>query len=214
MRILHISDTHSLLPKLKGNFDIVVHSGDIFPNFGYSIDKEKEFQLRWLETNIPYFKEWLQDKPFLFVPGNHDHVNPLLVELVLNSNNIYSIFLKEEILTFKNYNFYGFPHVPYINGSFSYELCVSEMKYKVDKMVSASKNMKIDVLVAHAPLANILDLTEYNIHIGNTIMSNALTYETNVDYYFSGHCHSSHGITKVGNMLVSNAALTQHIIEV
>jgi 3',5'-cyclic AMP phosphodiesterase CpdA len=32
MRVCHISDTHGGFPKLSGRYDLVIHSGDFFPN--------------------------------------------------------------------------------------------------------------------------------------------------------------------------------------
>jgi Icc-related predicted phosphoesterase len=217
MRILHISDTHSLMPRLHGMFDIIVHSGDLFPNFGKLREKEIEFQLRWLEDNLLPFKTWTQNKPFLFVPGNHDYINSLLVESVLNSNDIDAYLIKEEVFSYKNYNFYGFPYVPYINGQFNYELNIPEMEVKVDEMLDRLYITKADIIVAHAPLANVLDLTYDGFHIGSTVIANGLLYKINKEdlpgYYLCGHCHQSNGVCRVNNMLISNAATTQNIIE-
>ena len=42
MKICHISDTHGTFPNLHGNFDIIVHSGDLFPNSYNLPNKQKE----------------------------------------------------------------------------------------------------------------------------------------------------------------------------
>ena len=82
MRILHVSDTHSAIKKLEGNFDYVTFSGDFFPDFFCNRDKVASCQLDWLEEKVYDIKNWLKGHPFLFILGNHDWVNPDLMEEV------------------------------------------------------------------------------------------------------------------------------------
>src|ERR1700722_7487649 len=80
MRICHISDTHGSFPRLSGRYDIVLHTGDFFPNstavFAGNKTAEMIFQDDWLGENIKTMKPWLQGHPFLYVPGNHDFLHP------------------------------------------------------------------------------------------------------------------------------------------
>ena len=75
-----------------------------------------------------------------------------------------------------------------------------------------------DVIVAHSPLYQVLDLTYSNDSIGNTVLTTALDYKVSQDmcpkYYFCGHDHEGAGIKLHKNMLCINSATTQNIIEI
>jgi Icc-related predicted phosphoesterase len=221
LRILHISDTHGGFPKMMGSYDVVVHSGDFFPDF-FTLSGNKTqmmaCQLDWLTQNIRNIKIWLQDTPLLFILGNHDWLHPELMEQTLCSGGIKAISLHDKIVTHQGVNFYGFPYVPSINGEFNYEREVPEMTVEVDKMVQKLQSTYVDVIVAHAPLYRVLDLTHGNTAIGSSVISTALDYKLNKDMtpatYLCGHCHEANGITVRNGMLISNAARTYHVIEV
>lgn len=220
MRLIHISDTHGIFPRLYGQYDCVVHSGDFLPNTSNMSSgnkvQEAAYQLEWLQNNIHHMKQWLQGHTFLFTLGNHDFLNQDLMSQVLNSSGIKAISLQDSIVEFEKVKFYGFPYVPAINGSFNYEREIPEMQQEADKMLAKISAERADVLVCHSPLANMLDL--YNgKHLGSSVLSDMLDYklESNMqpNYYLCGHIHSSHGLAMRNNILVSNSATTQHIIE-
>lgn len=221
MRILHLSDTHGNFPTLIGKFDIVIHSGDFFPNSQYVFSnrlREMEFQYQWLQEKITLMKEWLQCHDFLFIPGNHDFINPDFMEQLLNSGNIRAINLSNKITNHQGVNFYGFPYIPFINGVWNYEMKLPEMQVEVDKMTEILNQSYVDILVSHSPPHGNLDLTFGNERVGSTIIAAALDYKIDQNmmplYYLCGHIHSSHGITTRNGMMISNAATTQHIIEI
>jgi Icc-related predicted phosphoesterase len=223
MRICHTSDTHGGFPKLHGPYDIVVHSGDFFPN-SHALynngDKQAEatFQSEWLCLNIRNMKKWLQESPFLFVLGNHDFMNPDAMESLLRTEGITAINLTDKIITYDNVNFYGFPYIPYISGDWNYEREIPEMQVEVDKMVTELNNKYVDVLVCHAPIHGTLDKTWGNEVVGSSVIANALDYKISKDtmpsYYLHGHIHEAHGIAIRNNILVSNAGTTQHLLEI
>lgn len=179
---------------------------------------EMAFQLDWLSQNIRNIKLWLQGQPLLFILGNHDFLHPQLMAQTLASEGITAINLTEQVVSFQNVNFYGFPYVPAINGMFNYEREIPEMELEVDKMVKALNQSSVEVLVTHAPLYQVLDLTHGNDTIGSTVITNALDYKVEdkrrPTYLLHGHCHESNGVTVRGDMLVSNAATTYHTIEI
>lgn len=228
MRICHISDTHGDFPKLYGRFDVIVHTGDLFPNshnWMYSNKSlEMEFQLNWLRNNLEKgtFGEWIRNYPFLYVPGNHDFLAHYQMEEELNKYAIKAFDLTDQLVTYNDVNFYGFPYVPFINGMWNYERHLPEMQLEVDNLVNNFKKFKdnnqfVDVLVCHDPPHNNLDLTFGNDIIGSTVMATALDYRLDdmcPPYYLCGHCHEANGITIRNKTLISNAATTQHIIEV
>lgn len=222
LRICHISDTHGGFPRLTGRYDLVIHTGDFFPNsyevMNKNITKEMAFQLDWLTQNLTNMKRWLQGTPFMFIPGNHDFLHHALMEQTIASEGISVIDATEKVVTFGGVNFYGFPYVPAINGMWNYEREVPEMEQEVEKMVTALNDRYVDVLLTHAPLYQILDLTHGNEAIGSTVISNALDYKVKKEmlplHLLCGHCHEANGVAVRGEMLVSNAACTYHTIEV
>src|SRR5260370_30002414 len=154
MRILHGSDTHGNFPKLRGFFDVVVHSGDLLPD---SIDRSLSIknQTDWVEEHINDFKTWLDGKPFLFTLGNHDFIPAELLEHILNSNGIKAYHLHDRIVSYGSANFYGFPYVPTIDGSYNYErMHGKDMVVNIDEMVSHLNQTYVDVLVAHCTPSN------------------------------------------------------------
>lgn len=215
-RINHISDTHGHFPKLLGTFDVVVHSGDASPNFTYN-EKEASLQMLWWEKKVPIIKTWLQGRPFLFTLGNHDFLPGFWLEDMLNSNGIKATCLHDKITTYEGINFYGFPYVPPITGKWEYELTHDEMAMKFEEMAPIFDRTFVDVIVAHCPPYNYLDLAYSNNRYGNTQMNTFLDYQISRDmqpsYYLCGHIHEANGLMMRNGMLISNAAVTQQIIE-
>lgn len=223
MRILHISDTHGQFPQLFGNFDIVVHSGDFFPDPPNLLNRNKTnnmvWQLDWLKNNVYQIKSWLKDTQLLFTLGNHDFIHASLMEDVLNSSTIKATSLHEEIISYNDYNFYGFPWIPEIGDNiFNYEVSIPEMQHHVDEMVKNLNTTYVDVVVAHAPLYGYLDLTYGNERIGSTVIANAFNYKLDHNMmpaaYLHGHVHENFGISSLNSMIISNAARTMQVIEI
>lgn len=222
MRICHVSDTHGGFPKLLGPFDVVVHSGDFFPNsiavMNRNVTQEMAFQLDWLSQRLHNIKQWLQDRPFLFILGNHDFLHPQLMAQTLGSYGIKAVNLTDQRVEFGGVGFYGFPYVPTIDGMWNYERELPEMEVEVDRMVKEINTNYVDVMVTHAPVYQTLDLTRGNAVIGSTVLANALDYKISKDMkptvICHGHCHEANGISIRNSTLISNAATTHHIIEI
>lgn len=222
LRAIHISDTHGNFPSLRGKFDCVIHTGDLFPNSHHVMAgnrvKEMAFQLQWLRDSLPNIKSWLQGYPMLFILGNHDFLNPDVMELELRSLDIEAFNVTDKILSFQNVNFYGFPYIPAINGMWNYERELPEMGQEVDKMVEVINKTYVDVLACHAPPFKMLDLSRSNQLLGSTVIADALSYKVNPDmmpaYYLCGHIHEAHGVSIRNGIVYSNAATTQHIVEI
>lgn len=221
MRICHVSDTHGKFPRLYGRYDVIVHTGDLFPNSHHVYNdkpKEMSFQYQWLKDNVNEMKSWLQGHPFLYVPGNHDFLTSSLMEFELRQIGVEAFDLTDKLLTFQGVNFYGFPYVPSINGMWNYERGIPEMQQEVDKMVEVLNKTYVDVLACHGPPYKMLDLTMGNEIVGNQVMNTALDYKISKDmipaYYLCGHIHEANGVSVRDGMVVSNAATTMQIIEV
>jgi len=221
LRICHVSDTHGRLPVLYGRFDCVVHSGDFFPNSEYVFESkhsEMIWQLEWLRNCAPNIKSWLQGRPLFITFGNHDFLDADLIIEVLVKEGINAQSLHDKHVEFNGFTFYGFPYVPFISGKWNYERELPEMQIEVNRMVKDLNNRKADILVCHSPLYNSLDLTIANQKMGSTIISAALNLQIKQEnlpsHYLCGHCHEGNGISMIDKMLVSNAATTQHILEI
>lgn len=222
MRLCHISDTHGSFPQLYGSYDVIVHSGDFFPDPpGNPLFKEEvgKWQLEWLEDNIHHMLQWVNGRDFLFTLGNHDWADPFEMTKLLGEYGIKSCCLHDRVVDYGGVHFYGFPYVPAINGQFNFERELPEMQQEVNWMVDKINNADyVDVLVCHAPPHQTLDLSTDNKILGSTCIANALDYLIKEDklpsYYLCGHIHNANGITMRNAVVVSNAARSKHIIEI
>lgn len=224
LRIKHWSDPHSLIVPLYNKYDLAICSGDILPNshhiFQRNRVREAEFQLRWLEDNVELIKQQLQGRDLMFVLGNHDFVHPQLMAQFLNSEDIHAIDLNDNYVQYAGLGFYGFPYIPPVEGNpglWNYERAIPEMQQEVRKLVDVMNEKKVDVLVCHCPLYGCLDLTTSGDRIGNRVLNDALDYQIEPDklpsYYLCGHNHEP-GVMMRGNMLVSNMATSQTVLEI
>jgi Icc-related predicted phosphoesterase len=220
LRLCHISDTHGHLNPLQGFFDVIVHSGDFLPDPPGNPSFKDEiglWQLDWVKDNIDSLKKWIGNYPFLFTLGNHDHVDPYDLEKLLRKNNIDANCLHDNIFKINDIGFYGFPFVPYINGSFAYERFEPYMQDEVNVLVEQVNAGKVNVLVCHAPPLNILDLSYSKHHLGSAIIASGLAKikaKKLPSYYLCGHIHYSRGVMFKHNICFSNAACFQQILEI
>jgi Icc-related predicted phosphoesterase len=200
MKILHVSDTHGQFIRFEGNYDIIIHSGDLL-----IYNKDPFAQREWIRNNSENFKKWIGNKPFLFCSGNHDYIEVCdqLKDLGINAINI-----DNKILELNGIKFYGFPHRGIRDSKV-------EMKIKADLLVNILNKNDIDVLVAHCPPFELLDLNEYNEHIGNEYLKDAIDKEIKrlPKLCLFGHCHQNCGKMIYKNILMSNAATIFNLIE-
>lgn len=214
MRIIHVSDMHGTFPTLPDG-DVVISSGDDLPNASRgNLEIEPFFQRNWIRSRLQEYKEWLGGKPFIRVAGNHDFcpmLCPMLNDIGIDANDI-----TNRHYVFKGQRMYGFPYIPYIAGEWNFECTTSDMARQVRKLKDVFTTTGIDILVAHAPIANILD-NAYGDHIGNPQVKDLFQYileeEQLPKLYLHGHNHEQPGHEKIGSILVVNAATTVKIIE-
>ena len=225
IRLMHVSDTHGQFNPLIGDFEIILCSGDFLQNDWANMTPERRglkkteppFQKMWLLKWADKFREWTQNKPFIFCTANHEFLDPGLIEKILQDNGVDAHCVDNKIYTYDSLNITGFSFVPYHFGSWNNELMNDEMIDKVERLGYFIEDNKIDILLAHAPIANILDYDKpQDKHLGNGAMLNALEYKWKYlpQLYCCGHIHSAHGFAHYKEMLISNAATTQHIIEI
>lgn len=92
MKVISFSDTHGLLPKINGEFDLMLLAGDISGSGGFE-DKKKW----WLTVFNDWFKNLsLKDTcRILITPGNHDNAHLLSSSKFMNEfHNKYGDFVK------------------------------------------------------------------------------------------------------------------------
>jgi Icc-related predicted phosphoesterase len=206
MRLLHISDTHGTLPKLSTDADVIVHSGDLMPNAQRGGPYEADWQANWIVSNSVGLRNWIGSRPFIFTHGNHDFAiaTPWLIDAGVDA-----VCLDDTTHVLNGISFYGIPWTKYFTGAWNRELHPREMQEVINRIPY------VNVLVSHGPPLGILDRNVYGERCGCPTMRNALDYGTISvpDVYLCGHIHESNGVCRVGDTLYSNAATTQHIIE-
>lgn len=213
----HASDTHGVIwPEISDESDFVIHSGDGLPNYRReNVKKEEEikFQSEWVENNIDNYRKWLKGKPFFYCSGNHCFISPVDI---LKEAGINAVDITNKIYNHEGITLFGFPYINYIDGEWNYECYLDEMDKHIRRLKDVLIDNKVDILVAHSPMANLLDWEKR--HYGITLMANMFIYELEEKYwpklYCHGHVHGSGNQTaKLGSMIVSNAAMSMNLLE-
>jgi Icc-related predicted phosphoesterase len=214
VKIAHFSDTHGLPRKgIPEQCDLVVHSGDLFPNQTRGVrEVEISYQRQWLHRTMPHWRSWLQNIPMLMVAGNHDYIDPTPLMRAAGLR-VYNV--EGRILDMHGLRFMGLPDIPWMGGEWNHERSDTEMKEHVDLIYE----FKPDVLIAHCPPYGVLDTPyEFNdgYHIGSTPLANALSYHPHeVKAVLCEHCHEQGGReARVRSTLISNAATTRRVVEI
>lgn len=220
MKIAHVSDLHGNLLPIPYQANIIINSGDWLPDCGSLWSKQNvksERQKEYFYKNIEKIVPWIKGKPYYFINGNHDFIDSEELERILRTNGISAYSLEDKIVSHENMTMYGFPWVPYINGSFNYELVPLDMEKKVKELMEVLENNVIDVLVLHCPIKNELSSEGFEDY-GNNLLENHIK---NLDkakvpgLILCGHLHEAKGIkySNILESLVVNSATTCNIIE-
>jgi Icc-related predicted phosphoesterase len=223
--ILHTSDTHgwdiTQIPLDAQNsehgvrIDVVVHSGDFQPTKGRRVGErirpvaEVRYQDRWMRKNAPKIAAWLDGRPFVFVPGNHDFYNPT-ADLALAGANV--VWLRNGSASVAGIRFSGYRFIPYIEGEWCGELPESDIAKHAKEIEDC------DVLVTHAPPHGVLD-RDSGRHFGSSALANEYLYNREgrrlPKVWLCGHVHP-HGGEQAqltfGGILVVNSAKTWQVI--
>jgi Icc-related predicted phosphoesterase len=211
VRIAHISDSHSdykMFKKIKNSteqIDIVIATGDILDNHGrintdyggwssscggnYRIDKRTEifYQRTWLRRKSPSIVKSLDGKPFVYVLGNHDFVDPapFLISAGHPKDKIFHITGATPFANVNGIRFSGFRQVPYMAGEWEEEC------YDFDYHVRTAFDNDPQILLTHAPPGGILDGGGV---YGIPRLTSELMYNPGrVAAHFFGHVHEDGG---------------------
>ncbi len=220
-RIAHLSDTHGTFPTLPDNVEIIVHTGDFYPDAprtfnGMSYkDNSIIFQTQWIHAHIENMKNMLQDRPLVIIGGNHCFKSAHETAFVLNKHGIQATGLEDSIGTVNDVCFYGFPWVYTINSQAFFHQCNErEMKEKLSIAKNHLLMHDVDIFLSHGPLFEILDGSQKYGNLQLKDMLDSLPFSKRPVAFCHGHIHESNGISIYSNMLISNAATTINVIEI
>ncbi len=206
MKVCHVSDTHGYPIPLSHDGEAVLHTGDLLPNKTRGIDIiEVSYQQMWVEQHMRKFKNWIGDRPFLFVPGNHDYYDPIpaMVAAGIDARDM------RGHSTFAGLSFYGYDQVPYFTGEWNREASES----MIERSFCPER---ADVIMAHSPIYGVLDRNAEGIRCGSWAIRGALQSEHAYapKWYLHGHIHEAAGLQGWSRgTMVSNAATTTRLIE-
>jgi Icc-related predicted phosphoesterase len=215
MIIRHISDTHGLFPISTQPFDLTVHSGDIFPEQGHTIRENSAYQNNWFKSNKNEIIDNLQDKPLIYIHGNHDFAKYELIQSHIPN----AIDLNNRFHKINDINFYGFPYVPWCGWDCN-QLHDADMADKIREVANKLNENPAQIFLSHGPMKGILD-NEIR-KFGCVRLNDMFHYKVKVDnlptHFLHGHIHESSGTQIVffqdKKMFVSNAATSQHYIKI
>jgi len=199
LRVLHSSDLHGqyklLLKRDHGDFDIWLDTGDFFdnvgrrPKTGYQIipHLEASQQERWWGWKKlgPRFADWLDGRPAIVVPGNHDFIS--LYE-GLKRSGVDACLVTPEGVEVAGLRWAGFRQISYIAGEWAGEAYEAEL----EQLVADTWRGNPDVLVTHSPPSGILNRKGEDY--GLSALTRYLAYHPNrIRWHFFGHDHAGGG---------------------
>ena len=216
--LYHWSDNHGKFSHLleyverNGLPDIFVCTGDLLPNnwavFSFTKEHEAEWQKKWFMRHGEALKDVVQDRPLLYVLGNHDfaHMQPLLEAHCIDAVQVPSWGVE-----YSGYKWAGFREIPWIGGFWNRECDDTTLSRITDEVVQANP----DILLTHSPPANILDLCHDGDRAGIVPLRNALAGGSmNPRLHLFGHIHECGGRQEEieGTLFVNSATTIQRIL--
>ena len=195
MKVAHASDLHGkyeLLGAITDDVDVVLITGDFFPNKTRGhVRTEEGFQTRWFSYKRDALIRRLRGKPLLWMPGNHDYIN--LASRLKNYCDYPAYTIPVEGMDFMGKRWAGFREINRIEGEWNGEADLLTMVERCEELFANP----FDILVTHAPPANILDGEEHDpgSHYGIGVLRSNLEYRPGhtVTHHFFGHCHHEGG---------------------
>ena len=208
LRIVHVSDQHGQIPSRNafGNLldiaDLIVLSGDIFPNSTRGVrSAEEAFQKEWLHgradhgvnrsyngplTPLERWCEFCGELPVLSVGGNHDFI-ALADEFkkFRGENLLTHDLVSDGAIDLFGLRFAGISAIPFIAGEWNNETMPRELRDITYSLFEQNP----DVIVSHSPPVGIL-AGPY----GSEPLTNCLSYrEHKVKAVLFGHAHEDGG---------------------
>lgn len=213
MKIFHASDLHADLHPLAlidKDVDVVVSSGDFFPNLtrgNWNI--EPKFQRDWFAKHSQSICRYLAGRPVIVVNGNHDFI--CLAEMLTECGYAGEVHLltPDKITEFGGKRWTGHSFIPYIYGDWNGELQPHDLAVASKKLF---QHENVDVLVTHVPPKGIL-ASEW----GCSTIGQCYAYHPNaasIKVHMFGHVHSSGGETAevFGTKFYNSACVPQIVV--
>jgi Icc-related predicted phosphoesterase len=151
---------------------------------------------------------WLNGRPMLIVPGNHDYAD---LAAVMRNAGARVMDLTKSVASLQGVRFAGLREINWIEGEWAGESHGPEIRESVDRAMSADPQ----VLVTHSPPNGLLDCPAGSGgHVGLSYLTQYLTYRPHgVDLVLCGHVHEEGGkLVEEMGIRVSNAANSGRII--
>lgn len=215
MKVLATADTHGNLPEVPADTDLLIHAGDICPDFaemsfgpGYAARARNgdQRQRHWLDTA---FRGWLWDlnaqgTQVIGIAGNHDFV---FEKSFLVPDDMEWTYLKDQevcvglgyayeggrqLLPKKRLRIYGTPWVPNLRNWAFY----GRHEFLEERAQAIPEGL--DILITHGPPLGSADEVSGAGHVGDEPLRHRLmTMERPPKAVVTGHIHEGFGIYKL-----------------
>lgn len=191
-RFCHVSDTHGLLYGIDGDAEVLLHTGDFMPSFSRGIKPIEEFrQTEWIHDKAEELVRWIGSRPFIFVPGNHDYIDPCpeLRMYGIQCHNLYT----EGPIVIDGKRIVGFPYVHLFTGEWNFELRMEAFAAAMGDLRD-TMDVPSDIVMTHSPIEGVLDRNHRGTRCGSPLLR-ALAEQVfhPPKVWLSGHLHESAG---------------------
>lgn len=192
MKIVAISDTHTMLKKVKvPDGDLLIHTGDLTFSGGLI---EIISELNALKA--------LPHKTKLLIEGNHDRlgeVNPTYMNELCLERGITP--LRNSSITIDNIKFYGSPYTPEF-GNWSF------MASRGPEIRTIWEDIPLDtnILLTHGPAYGILDVNLEGEHCGCEELTKRIKELPALTHHIFGHIHEGYGKIEIDGVTYINAS--------
>lgn len=191
MKIVAISDSHSLHEKLKiPKADMLIVAGD--------------FTLMGTQKEVEFFNHWLKMLPVKYkivIAGNHDFLfeenQPTAQDTLTNA-----IYLQDSSVTIKGINIYGSPWQPRYH-DWAFNLDRGQQLREKWEMIP----VWTDILVTHSPPRGILDSDKGGEPQGCDDLRDMVINKIKPKFHIFGHIHPSYGKVKTEHTTFINASI-------
>lgn len=202
-RIVAISDTHTLqehIPMPEGDYDIMIHAGDMG-----NVGKYREYS----EIGKWFRKYKHQFKHQIIVPGNHDWGFQTQPEMIMQDHfDKDVILLIDKGIELEGIKFYGCPWMPnFMDWAFMKE--EDDLKPHYEAIPDDTQ-----VLITHCPPLNILDKTTERYgaaRCGSVNLLNRIRCLPKLTHHIFGHIHNSYGDVVKDGVSFHNVAILNEL---
>ncbi|GAB9477257.1 Calcineurin-like phosphoesterase [Globisporangium polare] len=210
MRVVCLSDTHSLHERLRAGFripdgDVLIHAGDFTDTGG--------------RDEVVAFNAFLGSLPHKYkivIAGNHDitfdrafypqhwtrfrhrqQYDPDEVRGLLTN----ALYLEDQAVMVEGFKFYGSPWQPAFS-TWAFNLPRGEQLLKKWQLVPSDT----DVLITHGPPFGRLDEVENGNHQGCEALAREVDDRIRPQLHVFGHIHEGYGVVSNGTTMFANAS--------